>query len=122
MGARQPASPPACLLSLADRKHVVSFACFRPFIDPPACLFHLFTPPGLPSPAPHTHPALPCPAVLCPAGHLNLIYTHKSSRRKGLELLTSSEKGQHMHLVEQHRVVALALEPVSSGRETRNVI
>ncbi len=54
----------------------------------------------------HTWPA---------AGYLNLIYTHKQSRRRNLEIMSSSEKGRHMHLVQQHKVVALALEPVTSG-------
>lgn len=43
--------------------------------------------------------AVPYYALPCPAGHLNLIYTPKGTRRKGFELLSASEKGRHMHLV-----------------------
>ncbi|GAB4814339.1 hypothetical protein N2152v2_001385 [Parachlorella kessleri] len=49
------------------------------------------------------------------SGHINLIYTAKQSRLRGLEIMTKAEKGQHMHLVQQLRVVALALEPVTTG-------
>eukprot|EP00887_Chlorella_sp_A99_P004943 scaffold4.g4943.t1 len=48
-------------------------------------------------------------------GNLNLIYTNGRSRAQGLELLIASETGQHMHLVQQRRVAALAIEPLSSG-------
>lgn len=50
------------------------------------------------------------------SGHLNLLYTAgKAGRRRGFELLTSSEKGNHMHLVEQHKPVALYIEPLAAN-------
>jgi len=51
------------------------------------------------------------------AGHFNLIYTPPASRRQGFELLSASEKGAHMHLVQQRRVAAMSLEPQSTGGE-----
>ena len=57
----------------------------------------------------------PLPLRVWPAGHINLIFTTKQTRLRGLEIMTKSEKGQHMHLVQQHKVVALALEPITTG-------
>ena len=64
------------------------------------------------------HPSLPgpsCPPRLPGAGYFNLIYTPPSSRRRGLQVMTASERGEHMPLVKQRRVAALALEPQSTG-------
>jgi hypothetical protein len=65
-----------------------------------------------------TRPALPCPSFPpCRPGegYFNLIYTPPSSRRRGLQVMTASERGEHMALVKQRRVAALALEPQSTG-------
>lgn len=57
------------------------------------------------------------------SGHFNLIFTlGRSGRSKGLQLMTASEKGQHMHLVNQHRLVAFMIEPLSPEGSTWLVV
>lgn len=56
------------------------------------------------------------PEARLDSGHVNVLYTAgRAGRRRGFELLTSSEKGEHMHLVEQHKPIALWLEPKGQG-------
>ena len=63
------------------------------------------------------------PAALLNDGHLNLIYTAgRAGRRKGLEILNASGKGQHLHLVQQHEVKGIWLEPLAAVGSTWLVV
>ena len=57
------------------------------------------------------------------SGHWNLIYTAgKLGRKKGMEVLTASEHGRHMHLVEQRRLRAVWVEPNARAGSTWLVV
>ena len=50
-------------------------------------------------------------------GCLDLIYSNKVSRLKGLEIMTKVDSGKHMDMpmVQCRKVCAMVLEPVSQG-------
>lgn len=49
------------------------------------------------------------------SGHLDLIYTSRVGRLRGLQILLAVEEGKHLGMVHARKVVALALEPQSKG-------
>lgn len=56
------------------------------------------------------------PHASASSGYMNLIYTPgKLGRVRGLKLLTAAETGAHMPLVQQQRLVAMAMEPLGEG-------